>query len=240
MRNPGKRACGTNAHRPGGLCHLAAPTLLLLIAATCSAAVTGTVINRTTGQPQPGATVGLNKLGQGGIELIDQAKSDAQGKFTINQEVQGPHLIRTVYQGVSYNHMLPPGSPTTNITVDVYNVSKDPGEAKIAKHMLLFEPSTGQVAVNETYLVTNTGKTAWNSDAGTVRFFLPPGANGQAQVQATAPGGMPIGAGSLKTSKPHVYAIDFALKPGETRLDVNYTSPYTAGEHFAGKTPRQD
>jgi hypothetical protein len=202
--------------------------------------VTGTVINRTTGQPQPGATVGLNKLGGNGIELIDQAKSDAQGRFTINQEVQGPHLIRTVYQGVSYNHMLPPGSPTTGITVDVYTASKEPGEAKISKHMILFEPAGGQMSVNETYLVTNAGKTAWSNDAGTVQFFLPAGTNGKAQVQATAPGGMPIGAGVLKTAKADVYAIDFAVKPGDTRFDVSYSLPYTPGEAYAGKVPSKD
>jgi hypothetical protein len=224
-------------HRPPGLCITAA---LLLLATSAFSAVTGTVINRTTGQPQAGATVALNKLGGGGIELIDQAKSDAQGHFTINQEVQGPHVIRTVYQGVSYNHMLPPGSPTTNITVDVYAASKDPGEAKIGKHMILFEPSGGQMSVNETYLVTNAGKTAWSNDAGTVQFFLPAGANGKAQVQATAPGGMPIGAGVLKTGKTDVYAIDFAIKPGETRFDVTYSLPYTSGEPYAGKVPSKD
>jgi hypothetical protein len=213
---------------------------LILVALPAFAAVTGTVINRTTGQPQAGATVALNKLGQGGIELIDQAKSDAQGRFSINQEVQGPHVIRTVYQGVSYNHMLPPGSPTTGITVDVYNASKEPGESKVGKHMILFEPSGRQMTVSETYLVTNTGKTAWNSDAGTIRFFLPAGANGKAQVQATAPGGMPIGAGVLKTSKPDVYAVDFAVKPGDTRFDVNYSLPYTPGEPYTGKVATKD
>src|SRR5262245_38938846 len=54
--------------------------LVLLLSVPAVAAITGTVINRTTGQPQPGATVGLNKLGQNGIELIDQAKSDANGR----------------------------------------------------------------------------------------------------------------------------------------------------------------
>jgi hypothetical protein len=217
-----------------------ATALALLLSAPMFGAVTGTVINRTTGLPQAGATVALNKLGQGGIELIDQAKSDAQGKFTINQEVQGPHVIRTVYEGVSYNHMLPPGTPTTGITVDVYNASKEPGGAKVGKHMILFEPSGGQVSVNETYLVTNTGKTAWNSDAGTIRFFLPAGAKGKAQVQATAPGGMPIGAGVLQTSKPDVYAVDFAVKPGDTRFDVSYSLPYNSGEPLAGKVATKD
>ena len=43
--------------------------------------------------------------------------------------------------------------------------------------MILFEPAGGQMAVNETYLFKNDGKTAWNDpDEGTLKFFLPPGA----------------------------------------------------------------
>src|ERR1043166_5237621 len=95
-------------------------SLLFLAAVAAHAAVTGTVINRTTGKPQAGATVGLNKLGQNGIELIDQAKSGADGKFSIDQEIRGPHLLRTAYDGVTYNHMLPPGSPTAGLTLDAF------------------------------------------------------------------------------------------------------------------------
>jgi len=216
---------------------------LLLAAVPMFGAITGTVTNRTTGKPQPGVTVAFNKLGQNGPELIDQAKSDAQGHFTINQEVQGPmpFLIRAVYDGVNYNHMLPPGTPPTGISVDVYNASKQPGAAKITKHMILFEPANGQMTVSETYIVENGGNVAWNDpDQGTVRFFLPPGAGGKAQVQATAPGGMPIGAGVLKTGKPDVLGVDFPVKPGETRIDVTYSLPYTAGAPFAGEIPSKD
>jgi len=74
----------------------------LLCAAPIFAAITGEVRNQTTGKPQPGATVALYKLGtQNGLELIDQAKSDAQGQFSINREVLGPHLIRTAFDGVT-------------------------------------------------------------------------------------------------------------------------------------------
>ena len=78
--------------------------LVVTFSASAFAAVTGTVINKTTGQPQAGATVGLNKLGQGGIELIDQAKSDAQGKFTINQDPSGPtpQLLRHELYGLAH------------------------------------------------------------------------------------------------------------------------------------------
>src|SRR5947209_8166745 len=91
---------------------------LALCAAPAMAAITGQVLNRSTDKPQAGATVALYKLGsQTGLELIDQAKSDAAGQFTINQEVSGgPHLIRTAFDGVTYNHMLPPGRPTTGLT----------------------------------------------------------------------------------------------------------------------------
>jgi hypothetical protein len=215
--------------------------VLLFLSVSLHAAVTGTVINVTTGKPQPGATVGFNKLGQNGIELIDQAKSDAQGHFTINQEVSGPpHLLRTAFDGVTYNHMLPPGSPTTDLTLEVYNASKEPGSAKVSKHMLLFEPSGGQMVVNETYIYTNSGKTAWNDpDSGTLHFYAPK-LNGRATVTAAAPGGMPIPAPINKTAKPDVYAVDFSVKPGETRFDVTYTVAYTEGAPYQGKVLTQD
>lgn len=206
-------------------------------------AVTGGVRNETTGKPQAGATVALYKLGaQTGLELIDQAKSDAQGQFTINQEVRGPHLIRTAFDGVTYNHMLPPGRPTTGLALEVYNSSKQPGEAKVGKHMILFEPGGGQVTVNETYLLTNSGKTAWNDpDHGTLRFFLPEGTGGKVQVNATAPGGMPIGAPVIRVSRnENIFAADFAVKPGDTRFDLSYSLPYSEGAPYAGRVVTKD
>ncbi|HTS31961.1 MAG TPA: hypothetical protein VMH81_39090 [Bryobacteraceae bacterium] len=236
---PEKRRDESRRGRHECLRHIASAFLLLSL--PLHAAVTGTVINRTTGKPQAGATVGFNKLGQNGIELIDQAKSDANGKFVINQEVSGPpHLLRTAYDGVTYNHMLPPGSPTTDLTIDVYNSSKDPGRAKVTKHMLLFEPSGGQMTVNETYLYTNDGKVAWNdSDGGTLHFFAP-NVTGRVTANATAPGGMPIPAPVNKTSKSDIYAVDFSVKPGETRFDLTYTVPYTEGAPYKGKILTQD
>lgn len=237
-----QRRRDTEKHNSKGFLRVSASLrqiLLLSVSISLSyAAVTGVVINRTTGKPQPGATVALNKLGTStGIELIDQAKSDAQGRFAINQPVQGPHVIRTAYEGVTYNHMLTPGAPTENLTLDVYDsTKKQPAAVKVAKHMILFEPANGQMTVNETYLVSNSGTVSWNdADAGAVHVFLPAGANGKAQIQATAPGSVPIGAALLKTGKPDVFSIDFPVKPGDTRFDVTYTTSYTAGEAYSGK-----
>src|SRR5262249_3330313 len=122
----------------------------ILIATAAHAAITGTVINRSTGKPQAGATVAFYKIATApGPELVDQVKSGTDGSFTINQTppAGGPSLIRTAFDGITYNHMLRPGTPTTGITLDVYNTSKSPGEAKVSKHMILFEPGGGQISV---------------------------------------------------------------------------------------------
>jgi hypothetical protein len=215
---------------------------LLVVAAAAHAAITGTVINRSTGKPQQGATVAYYKVATAtGPELIDQAKSDADGHFTINQTPPpGPSLLRTAFDGITYNHMLPPGSPTTAITLDVYHASKSQGDAKVTKHMILFEPGGGQVSVSETYLFTNSGKTAWNDpDLGTLKFAIPQGASAP-KVQATAPGGMPLGAAVSRNSRTETYFVDFAIKPGDTRFDVSYAVPYSEGADYAGRVLTKD
>ncbi len=255
ISSPGGGACGERGEkeselRSDGKLKHAPPMVrnwsILWLLAACMpvfGAVTGTVTNQTTGKPQAGATVAYYRVATAtGPELIDQAKSDAQGNFTINQTPAGggPTLLRTAFEGVTYNHMLPPGTPTTGVAIDVYSASKEPGAAKVEKHMILLEPGRGQVAVSETYLFKNEGKTAWNDpDVGTLKFFLPAGAS-KPDARATAPGGMPLGAPVVKTAKADVFAVDFAIKPGETRVDVSYTRPFTAGADLAGKVISKD
>ena len=181
---------------------------LCLFVVPVFAAVDGIVINKTTGQPQSGATVTLYKLGQAGMESVESVKSGAQGKFHIDQTPRGPHLIQTAFDGVTYNHMLPPGSAMSGISLDVYNSSKQPGDARISRHFLILQPSGAQMSVNE----------------------------GFTQVKATAPQGMPIDRAADKTKQTDIYKIDFPIKPGETSIQISYLVPYSSGAVFEGKT----
>src|ERR1035438_7071341 len=201
------------------------------------AAVDGTVVNKTTGQPQSGATVTLYKLGQAGMESVESVKSGAQGKFHIDQTPQGPHLIQTAYDGVTYNHMLPPGSATAGVSLDVYNSSKQPGGARISRHFVIFQPGGAQMSVSEGFIFTNNGTTTYNDpDGGTLKFYLPTAAKGIVQVKATAPQGMPIDRAADKTNRKDIYKLDFPIKPGETSIQVTYLVPYSSGAVFEGKT----
>src|SRR5271165_2199025 len=147
-----------------------------LLALSAQAAVDGTVTNSTTGKPQAGATVTLFQPTAEGPQFIDSVKTDAQGKFQISKEVPGggagPLLLQAVYAGVQYNKMLPPGTPTSDVQIPVYESSKRPGDAKIDQHMILLEPaSNGNLQVSESYVFKNDGKTTWNDpDNGTLQF----------------------------------------------------------------------
>jgi hypothetical protein len=209
--------------------------LLALLAAALPAlaAVDGTVTNRTSNLPQQGATVALYKLGQNGMEAAGQAKTDALGRFRIEQDVQGPHLLQSVFDGVTYNHMLPPGTPTAGLNLEVFAASrKQPPAVKIAQHMLLLEPSEGQLAITESYIFNNTGNLTWNDpNGGTLKFYLPPAAKGAVQVNATAPNGLPVRRAAENTGRGDVWKLDFAIKPGETRIDLAYAVPYKGGPY---------
>jgi hypothetical protein len=46
---------------------------------------------------------------------------------------------------------------------------------------------------------------------------------------------MPIQQAADKTSTPNVYKLAFPIKPGETRIDIGYSLPFTAPGTFEGK-----
>jgi hypothetical protein len=207
--------------------------VLLISSATMFAAVDGTVVNGTTGKPQPGATVTLFQTSNQGPQDLGSVKSDATGKFVIDKDVKpgqggGPLLLQAVYGGVQYNKVVTPGMPTTGVNIPVFESSKAPGDAKIEQHMILLEPfAAGQMKVSETYVLKNDGKTTWNDpDKGTLQFALPAAAGGKVEVNVLAPGGMPIRRAPDPGPKPNTYKLDFPVKPGDSRVDMTWAMPF--------------
>ncbi len=214
--------------------------LLLAACAIPALAVDGIVLNGTTRRPQPGVEINLVQPSQDGMNQLGKATSDAEGKFKIDKPIPpGPGLIQATYAGVTYNQIITPGMPTTGVEVKVYESTKNSDAAKAAEHLILLEPGADQLRVSETFVFANETTTTYdNPDRGSARFFLPKGAAEQSRVTITAPGGMPISRPAEKTSEAGIFKVTYPLKPGETRIDVNYST--RAGDKFSGKIAASD
>ena len=75
-------------------------------------AVSGTVVNQTTGQPQAGATVTLYKISSAGPEAMTSLKSGTDGKFEMPDTPQGgPHMLQTAFAGTLITRCCRPEGP---------------------------------------------------------------------------------------------------------------------------------
>lgn len=198
--------------------------LLVLVAASMQAAIEGTVTNGTKGGPVSKATVSLIKLGQG-METVGSTESDAEGKFRFAQEFPGPALVQVTYQDVNYSHFLVPGQPRSGFTIEVFEATASRGDAKVGQHMILLEPHDNVLDVNETLLIQNSARRTVLDPKGAIAFTLPEAVDGKVLVNATSPGStMPLTRQAEKVAG-NVYKVEFALKPGESKLDLAYQVP---------------
>jgi hypothetical protein len=94
--------------------------------------------------------------------------------------------------------------------------------------MILLEPAPGgTLQVSESYVIRNDGKTTWNDpDNGTLQFALPAAAQGKVEVNATSPGGLPIRKAPDPGPKPNTFKLDLPIKPGESRVDLQWSMPF--------------
>ena len=208
---------------------------LLVTGACLLAAVDGVVMNATTGKPQPSVLITLVQPQQDGMHTIASVKGDAEGKFHIDKELPpGPALLQAIYQGVVYTQVIPPGTPTTGVSVKVYDSTKNPESGNAAQHMILIEPSASALQISETFLYENKTQLTYSDPSkGSAQFYVPKEAEGKIQVTVNTSGGMPISRDAEKTKQPGIYKVDYPVKPGQTRFDVGYSLP--AGDTFAGK-----
>ncbi|MGA2214724.1 MAG: hypothetical protein ABSH31_15720 [Bryobacteraceae bacterium] len=209
----------------------------LLAVASASAAVDGVIVNGTTGQPQPNTVVMLIQPTQAGMQTLGSTKTDAQGKFSFdNNDAQGPRLIQATFQGVQYNKMVPPGMLSTGLQIPVFASINKAGTAKVTQHFIVLQPGEKVMTVSEGLLYTgDPSLTYYDPVNGSVRFYVPPEATGLTSVTVNPAGGMPIQRPVLKTKDPNIYKVDYPVRPGETRFDINYDVPTANPMIFADK-----
>lgn len=210
---------------------------LLVMFGPAFANVDGVIVNGATGKPEPNTAVLLIQPTQAGMKNLGSTKSDAQGKFSFdNNDESGPRLIQAIFEGVQYNKMVPPGMPSTGVQIPVYPATTKAGTAKETQHFIVLQPGDKEMTVSEGLLyVGDPNITYYDPVNGSVRFYVPSEVKGPIGVTVNPAGGMPISRPALKTKEPNIYKIDYPIHPGETRFDLNYTVPTTSPMIFADK-----
>jgi len=198
---------------------------LFLALSASAGTLSGTVKNGTTGKPVAHQTVVLLSP-MGGMQEITAVDTDAQGRFQFNApEIgQGPLLVRVPYQNVRYHQSVTPGRDSVDITV--FDSTAPASAMKIASRTIIFQPNGSRLLVGEEFQIQNeTNPPATYANAkGTFEFGIPDGAQ-IGQVSTTAPGSLPVTQGTIDRAKNR-FALDFAIKPGESNIRVTYELPY--------------
>ncbi len=209
--------------------------ILVSTAALAADTITGTVHNLTTSQPAVGDEVVLLQLGQG-MQEESRAKTDAQGKFTLNvTSPKDQHLIQVSHQGVNYDQAVNGAGP---VDIGVYDaVANIPGlSGKIGVAQL---ESDGKVLkITEMYEIDNTSNppvTQARPDNFQITvpqkaaFDLVQARRGQSMWLNVTPD--PVKGQSGK------YRINFPIRPGPTQLNITYHIPYNGSATLHLRVP---
>ncbi len=214
---------------------LRAIALFLALALPALAAVDGKVVNKTNGQPAAGVTIRLTSVGAGGMKPIGRTETAADGSFKFDMATDGMLLLQANWQGVQYTQNLPPMMPKSGIEVIVYDVKAKLDAAKQTQHIVFLEGNGQNLITTEMIIYTNDSLISWfDAKKGTARFFLPAGVKfEEVKAHVTGPGGMPFERDLMPLGEKGVYAVDYPVKPGESRFEISYTAPKPA--EFAGR-----
>ncbi|HVB85040.1 MAG TPA: carboxypeptidase-like regulatory domain-containing protein [Candidatus Dormibacteraeota bacterium] len=210
---------------------LASALLCFFASAAFAGTVSGTITNGTTGKVASGVQVILIQL-MGGMKPVANTKSDAQGHYQFDNPLlgQGPMLLRAVYRGVLYHEPVTPG--TTNVNIDVFEPTSKANAIDVTAHAIIVQPSGPNLNVDEEYNIDNNTKPplAFYRSGGTFKFTLPAGAQISQVTAGIAAAGMPPVIQSTTDVGNNEKAIDYAFRPGSSRVGITYTVPYPSNQ----------
>jgi hypothetical protein len=218
-----------------------AALLVILAAASLQAAadpsaIRGVVNNGTTGKPQAGVHITLMKLDQGMVE-IGNAVSGTDGSFSIAAAPPAadvPYLIRADYQDVAYHGAARDAVKPVNVTV--FDKTTERAKVVLSSHQVIVEPRQGRLLVAEIYSINNETQPPRTlvgsaSQKDTFQFTASKGVVQDLNIAVSGPSQLPLR--QTANERPNsVYGLDLPLKPGETKVEVNYKLPYEDSFQF--------
>ena len=210
-----------------------------ILAPHLASAVSGTVVNATTGTPQAGVSLTLSSF-RGGMTPVEETVSKDDGSFEFTKPLPSvaagqpfAGAIRAEHDGIGYTEILRGDETHDNVRLTVYTATEQNLPSPVNR-VLILEPSGNELLLRESFQFVNTSDppVTYSSAAGTLSFFLPPEAQGMVDVSGTGPAGMPLRSTALPAGAENIYKVDFPLKPGDNRIDLQYSVPYEDGMQF--------
>ena len=214
--------------------------LIVLVASSVAANITGSVTNKTVDKPSAGDDVVLLKLSEG-MQEAARSKTDAQGKFSLPvPDDGGQHLVRVTHQGVNYFRPAPAG--TTSVQLDVYDAGKQVDGVAGRADIMRVQAENGQMTITQLFVLQNNSKPPRTQmSERSFEFTLPEGAIVDASL-AAGPGGMPVNSAPVPAGDKNRYAFIFPIRPGETKFQISYHLPYSGSLSLTPEmfTPMED
>jgi len=213
---------------------------LMLTGPLFAAEISGTVTNKTSDKASAGDDVVLLKLSEG-MQEAARTKTDTQGKFKLPvPDDAGQHLVRVTHEGVNYFKPAPAG--TTSVAIEVYDAAQHVVGVTGRADIMRVQSDGGQLQVTELFVLQNDSKPPHTQMSDrSFELTLPDGAVVDASL-AAGPGGMPVNSAPVPTGDKNHYAFVFPIRPGETKFQVSYHTPYSGSFSFTPQvlTPMQD
>lgn len=215
-------------------------TVVPFLFASCGLAtpIEGMVKNLTTNRASDGDEVVLLSLSTE-MREVARTRTDKDGRFVLQvPDDATPKLIRIMHQGASYFSAV--DVTKRKVTLGVYDVvsSQLPG-VTTSLNVQRYEGQATVLDATEIFVINNASsppKTLLGER--TFEIFLPADAEIVA-VGIKSGNGKPTSVKGRSGDAPGHYYFDFAIRPGETRLQVRYRLEYS-GERKIVNTRAKD
>jgi len=225
-----------NPARPKSVSILFCAVVLILPAMTAAAAeVSGKVINKTVERPAAGDEVLLMDV-SADMKVAGRTRTDSSGNFHFVVSREGiPWLITVTHAGVRYEAAVPAGERSTEI--GIFDKTDSTAEVKSSIQLLQIESDAGYLRATEMFTVINS-----SSPPRTVQkeeLFLIPLPAGAALLSSLAegPGHSVVKSIAVVPPKENRCYFSFPLRPGTTKIQLQFQLPYSGSFTFTPYLP---
>jgi hypothetical protein len=188
--------------------------------------ITGIVRNLSRDEPDAGDEVILLRVDHA-MQAEFRAKTGAQGAFSLhvaNSAKSYSYVVRVIHQGIAYDQRASAGD---TLTIQVFDAARRVHGISASIEILRAGTNDHLLHVSDMYELHNESSPPM-TQAGdrTFEVYLPANAKLDSVLAA---GPEKIGAeisANLIPGEPGHYAVDFPLRPGDTKFAFNYDVPY--------------